>query len=107
MCHMLVAAVQMPSEAGEEVSFLRRGCSSDTDHIVLLAYRFSLHHPPETSEKIFCKMQQEKWKKKKKKNGKKAYKVHSFQQQIQISKVSLSLISKGTVTGPQEINNDL
>lgn len=60
MCHMWVAAVQMPSEAGEEVRFMRRGRSSDTHHIVLQAYRSSLHHPPETSEKIFCKVQQEK-----------------------------------------------
>lgn len=65
MCHMWVAAVQMPSEAGEEGSFMRRVSSSNKHQIVLQAYRSSLHHPPETSEKIFSKLQQEKLKKKK------------------------------------------
>ena len=98
MCHMWVAAVQMPSEAGEEVGFMRSGSSSAKHHIVLQAYRFSLHQPPETTE-IFSKMQREEFKKM---NGKKASEVHSFQQQTQISKVSLSLISKGRVTGPKQ-----
>lgn len=42
------------------------------------------------------------WGIKKKKNGKKASEVHSFQQQTLISKGSVSLVSKGRVTGPRQ-----
>lgn len=99
MCHVWVAAVQMLSEAGEEVGFMRSGSSSAEHHIVLQAYRSSLHQPPETTEKIFSKVQHEEFKNL---NGKKASEVHSFQQQTQISKVSVSLVSKGRVTGPKQ-----
>lgn len=93
MCHMWVAAVQMPSEAGEEVILMRRRCSSDKDHIVLQAYRFSLQHSPETSEKIFSKVQQEKSRKKK------IMKCIPFSNKLGFLEF---LYHKGTVTGPQK-----
>lgn len=96
---MWVAAVQMPSEAGEEVGFVASGSSSAEQHIVLQVYRSSLHQPPETTQKVFSKVQHEEFKKL---NGKKASEVHSFLWQTQISKVSVSLVSKGRVTGPKQ-----
>lgn len=65
---MWVAAAQMQSEAGQEVGFRRSGSSSAERHIVLQAYRFSLHQPPEITEEIFSKGQHQEFKKL---NGKK------------------------------------
>lgn len=74
---MGVAAAQLLSEAGEVVGFMTRGSSSAEHPIVLQAYESSLHQHPETTEKVFSKVQQDELKKLKRKE---ASEVHSFQQ---------------------------
>lgn len=91
MHNVWVAAVHMLTEVREEVDFMRDGSISAEHHTGLQAYRSCLPQTPETTEKVFSKVQCEEFRKM---NGKKHLKSITFTNKLRFLRILYHWLAK-------------